>query len=299
MKNRRGLLGKVNGRILRRMGYRLERTRPTRREIAEFGGSPPLTMIEDAKDVRYRTIDWTYSAPVSLLVGRPVFGYGSQSWHPLVAACKQLLDDPDTPYEDSLLRRFYSVYTPQTIAEAYFLEDAGPLGSVPAHSLFEPWALSPPPFDDPFATEAPSGSLLFGPVPDSVGIAAWARLKASVDSIIDYGYQPELFPRGRIGVIVLRSGAEERYLVAHGQHRAAVLAAMGVGRLEVAIHPTLPSVVDEREARAWPYVVSGFITESQAVETLRRYFNAPDADPALRIAAACQHPKRQDPTTRA
>ncbi len=268
-------------------GFRLERVRPRRHTARSRGNATPAHPIEESRDLRFRIATWVYSAPVSKLVGRPLFGYGPQSWHPLVAASRELLDDIDASYDTSVLKRFYDTFAPKTIAEAYQLKDPGPLNRVPAQTLFEPWLLAEPPFDDPFAVaDGPPGSPLFGPLNNAAGKTEWSRLRRCVKSIQKYGYQPGLFPRGRINVVVLRSQQQERYLVVHGQHRAAVLAAMGAERIEVGTHSILPPVVDESEAHLWPYVQSGFLSEEVAVAVLRRYFTTPESDPALKIGAA-------------
>ena len=280
------LVPRLNGRILGKLGWRLVRIRPTRREAARGRPDTPHCAIEDVEDVRFRTSDWIYSAPVSQLVGRPIFGYGPQSWHPFVAACAELLEDIDMPYERSVLKQFYETFTPATIADACRLDDPGPLAEVSARSLFEPWRLAPPPFDDPYSPTYPPGAPLFGPLSRSAGEAEWRRLRGRVKSILTYGYQPDLFPRGRIRVTVLRSGQEQRYLVAHGQHRAAVLAAMGYERIDVGVHITDPLVVDQAEIHLWPHVRSGYLTTERAVAMLRRYFTSSGSDPALAIGAA-------------
>ena len=280
------LVPRINGRILGKLGWRLVRIRPTRREAARARRDTAHCTIEEVDDVRFRTSEWIYSAPMSKLVGRPIFGYGPQSWHPFVAACGELLQDIDAPYERSVLKRFYETFTPETIADACSLEDPGPLAEVPARSLFEPWRLAPPPFDDPYAATYPPGSPLFGPLTRSAGEAEWRRLRGRVKSILTYGYRPDLFPRGRIRVTVLRSGQEQRYLVAHGQHRAAVLAAMGCERIDVGVHITDPVVIDQAEAHLWPHVRSGFLSTEQAVAMLRRYFTSSGSDPALAIGSA-------------
>lgn len=282
------LVPRINGRILGKLGWRLVRIRPTRQEMAQSGGDSAHCAIEAVDDVPFRTSEWIYSAPVAQLVGRPIFGYGPQSWHPFVAASAQLLDDIDTPYERSVLKRFYETFTPQTIADACQLDDRGPLAEIPAASLFEPWRLAPPPFDDPYAGMAAPGSPLFGPLSEAKGEAEWQRLRGRVKSILAYGYQPVLFPRGLIRVTVLRSGGEQRYLVGHGQHRVAVLASLGYKRINVGVHVNDPLVVDEAEAHLWPHVRSGLLSVEGAKAMLRRYFAPPASDPALQIAAATQ-----------
>jgi hypothetical protein len=284
------LVPRLNGTILSRFGLHLERTRPSSRQQSgsiQGGSSEP---IEDLDHLRFRTSEWTYSAPLARIVGRPLFGYGPQSWHPYVASARELLHDIDTTHESSVLHRFFAIYKPPTIAEAYRLQHPGILDRVPAASLFDPWILRPPPFDDPMSGKYPKGSPLFGPINMEKELGEWRDLKRAVASILRYGYQPDSFPNGRIRVTVLRSMGEERYVVGHGQHRAAVLAAMGMERIEVGIYPTVPAVVDESEVELWPHVRSGFVGADTAMETLRRYFRRPEEDPALEIGAQCQDP---------
>ena len=281
-------LPRLNGWVLRHMGFRLVRIRPTRRQVALSPTSPRATPIEEMDLIRFRTTDWVASVPVADLVGRPIFGYGPQSWHPLVAASHELLTDRNSPYESSVLRRFYDSFTPKTIAEACHLSDPGPLADIPARNLFEPWQLDSPPFDDPHTAESAGGSPLFGPVSRRAGEAEWRRLQNRIKSILRYGYRPEHFPEGRIRIVVLRYGGQQRYLVAHGQHRAAILAALGHTRIDVSLQTYAPPVVDESEAHLWPHVRSGFLTQERALSMLRRYFTTPASDPALPIGAAAR-----------
>ncbi len=68
--------------------------------------------------------------------------------------------------------------------------------------------------------------------------------------------------------MVLRHQGRERYLVGHGQHRAAVLAALGHDTIEVGIHRTLPWVIDSAEADRWPHVSSSLIPKDVAIRQL-------------------------------
>jgi len=280
------LMARVNGRVLNRFGLRLERTRPLRRDLEEAEAAPQPVPIEEVDDLEFRATRWHYTVPVEKMVGRPIFGYGPKSWHPLKAACEEIIATIDAPYETSTLRRFYATFQPKTVAEAHHLDDAGPLGELPVSSLFEPWSLPRPPYDDPFNPQAPSGTPVFGPQSDDAGEVEWQRLRRSVISVRDYGYQPRLFPQGRINVTVLRSQGEERYLVMHGLHRTAVLSAMGHQRIEVGVDHRNPWIVDENQVDDWPYVRSGFVTRDLAVRNLRRYFTKPETDPASRIGLA-------------
>ena len=258
----------------RLVGYRIERTRPKRGvDITNFSNAPALTDV----DVRFHVGKWRYLAPTTLMVGRPCFGYGPDAWHPYVATARQLLENPSLSYEHSVLRKVYEAWHPPSVSEAQFPGVEAPhpiLTRIPAHTLFEPWQLMPEPCDDPLNPEcSPSGAPLFGPVGDREGHREFDRLKATIKSISTYGYSPDLFPRGLITGTVLKHEDETRFLVVHGQHRTAVLSAMGVSEIEVGVRGSGPRVVETAEAEKWPHVASGLIPVNVAVAQAARYFD--------------------------
>ncbi len=264
---------------LRRAGYRLERIRPRAGANARKPGRlPALTEV----DVRFHTGDWRYRVPATLRVGRPCFGYGPNSWHPFVATVAQLLENPDLDYEDSTLHSLYSMWQPLTTAEAQFPRGDSPhpvLARIPAHALFEPWQLRPPPCDNPLNPQCrPSGAPLHGPVDPQEGLKEFGRLQTMIGSIERYGYNPDEFPRGLIAGVLLEHEGRQRFLVTHGQHRTAVLTAMGCDEIEVGIRGDGASVVDSSEAQKWPHVVSGVIPAGAAVAQLARYFPSESHD---------------------
>lgn len=268
---------------LKRVGYRLERIRPPAGTKApEPRLLPKLTDV----DVRFHIGDWRYLVPATLMVGRPCFGYGPNSWHPFVETVAQLLESPDLDYEESMLNRLYSTWHPRTVAESQFPGGDSPdpvLSRLAARTLFEPWLLRPPPCDNPLNPECrASGAPLHGPVDPRVGLEEFARLQTMIDSIERYGYNPDGFPRGLITGIVLKHEGQQRFLVVHGQHRTAVLTAMGHDEIEVGIRRDGPSVVDSSEAAQWPHVISGLVSAETAVAQLARYFrDDAEDDPAF------------------
>ena len=123
----------INGTLLRRFGLALRRTRPTSQDVKQAQARPIQAYPIQGLDMKFRTNDWTYMAPVELMVGRPFFGYGPQSWHPLKAAVGELMENIDSTYQSSILRTYYEYFAPSTIAEAHRLDDAGPLTAVSGH----------------------------------------------------------------------------------------------------------------------------------------------------------------------
>ena len=282
------LVGRVWRRALHTAGYRVVRTRPSRQDLAH-DSTDESTPIEGQEDLRFRFHQWVYDAPIELMVGRSAYSYGRDGWHPFVAAAREVLADPEISYEESVLRKLYEGFTPETVAQLQFPGEAAAidvLDRIPAHTRFDAWLLREPPYSSPL--DAPrltvsrvvkgtvrtrqGGSRLNGPVTRQQGVDAHERLKRRVAGLSKYGYRPNLFTAGRIRVIVLRHDGAERYLVVHGQHRVGILAAMAHERLEVAIAPGMPPVIDSADAEEWPHVRSGLISADDAVTQLSRYF---------------------------
>ena len=255
-------------------GFKLERVRPRRWSLPTHVG--PSENLEEIDDLVFRIGDWRYEIPLSKAVGRPCFGYGPDSWHPYVAAVKELLEEPKISYDDSVLKRHFEEWQPRSVAESHFPGELSPhpiLERIPAPSLFEPWLRRPPPCDEPLNPRCrPAGSPLFGPLTPERGKDELHRLRRTLRSIERYGYQPDGFPRGLIKVAVLRHAGENRYLIAHGQHRAAVLAALDQKNVVVGIHRELPPLIDSGEAPKWPHVVDGTLDSSTALAMLERFF---------------------------
>lgn len=272
-------------RLARSSGYQLVRVRPRPSDLDEL--PPRVEPMPAPEDLYYRFREWRYVVPLDQVVGRPCFGYGPRAWHPFVASVRELMAKPKTTYEESKLCRFYERFQPTTIAEAQFPAGGVPcsyLTRLPAHTLFEPWLLREPPFDDPTDPACrPPGSPLFGPLSREAGAGVYRRLIAAYESIRRYGYRPDLFPRGWIGIVVLRHEGGERYLVIHGQHRAAVLSALGRETIEVRIQSGMPPVIDSADVDRWPHVAFGRLSPECAVATLARYFHDDGTSCARRL----------------
>lgn len=271
---------------LRSAGYRLERVRPRRptptRTIAHL---PELV----ASDVRYHSGDWRYRVDLDEVVGRPCFGYGPHSWHPFVAAVREILENPAIPYEESVLASFYRSWQPQTTSEAQFPGSKRPpsvLDDLPVERHFNPWLLRPKPCDDPMDPRCrPPGAPLYGPVTLQEGEREHNRLKMMIDSLQTYGYDPDNFPRGLITGYVLRFRGQQKFLVVHGQHRTAALSALGITEIEVGIRRKTPIVIEDEDVERWPHVRSGLVTAELALEQMARYFpSGPGEDPGLIVA---------------
>ncbi|MEM7475669.1 MAG: hypothetical protein AAF483_11820, partial [Planctomycetota bacterium] len=84
---------------LKRAGFRLERIKPLPNSPIDLENASNIT----ESDVEYHFGDWRYRVSSTIMVGRPCFGYGLNSWHPFVETIRQLLENPNLAYEESAL----------------------------------------------------------------------------------------------------------------------------------------------------------------------------------------------------
>jgi hypothetical protein len=90
-------------------------------------------------------------------------------------------------------------------------------------------------------------------------------------SISSRGFDPD--EKGGIAGHYLRRGADVRFFVRGGKHRAAVLAFQGFETVPVGFRTHWPRAVDRRDAADWPLVRSGLASVSVAEAVFDRYFD--------------------------
>ncbi|MEM7479502.1 MAG: hypothetical protein AAF483_31335, partial [Planctomycetota bacterium] len=175
-----------------------------------------------------------------------------------------------------------------TLAEAHLPGQDSPhqvLTQMSANTLFEPWQHRPPPFDNPLDPKCiRGGAQLHGPLEREAGIKEFVRIKGLMESIEKHGYDPNAFPLGLITGILLKHEGRKRFLVIHGQHRTAILTAMGHEEILVGSRREGPATIDSSDAENWPHVKSGLISKEAAVLQFSRHFSCDQEDgPAFRV----------------
>ncbi|MDT8453025.1 MAG: hypothetical protein RQ936_09840 [Gammaproteobacteria bacterium] len=204
----------------------------------------------------------------------------ADGWHPFVEAAKEYLRTGEAKYEGSVLERYYKKWQPVNARDALIgikngtslLEKNSPLL---IHNL--PWIDVLPDaalaklcriidLENKWAGHSEltylDGYGLQGPVSNKKAKIEYDRLLGVVDSIQKHGYK-----RGGddITVQVLKRGDNFRYLVLHGQHRVAVMAA-----IEQKTIPATPLlIVDSKYVEHWPQVYKGVWSREHALQ----YFN--------------------------
>lgn len=239
---------------------------------------PPPPLLQDPLEVVSRRNSHDFVAlecPLSECVVYNGFTTARSGWHPFVQAASDYIERGIDDYERSLLPRYYQAWQPKNALDAMIGLASGPasLMELPSYVFHVPWSDKTPreqaafmariieiensSFGAPTLTSA-DGYCLHGPVSASKGRLELKRLLRVVESIRRHGYDRS---KGDVTVHVLHRNGQFRYMIIHGQHRAAALAALGHERL-----PAIPiNLVDADHVEHWPGVYRGFWTASDAL----------------------------------
>lgn len=217
---------------------------------------------------------------VRLSVCRDILGYAytPQGWHYFVAFLRQYADNPRISPEDSVLTHYYQRFAPNSLWEAMtgMPKEALPaeFGDLPDWPAL-PWLtrrLTPR-----------DGNQHFGTFTRKT-IQRHDRLCRSLyDKIREEGYLPDRYPDGYIRGHYLKNGTKYRFIVTAGQHRMAVLAALGYHAFAAKIQPGYPRVADADQADTWPQVINGTYTPGQARRVHSLYFQLDGTERARRL----------------
>jgi hypothetical protein len=201
--------------------------------------------------------------------------------HPFVETARLLLVSPDLPYEQTPLHAFYQRHRPRTAAEHLGLACTHPdLARHPSTTAY-PWAPPPTPNEEArrrariraenrrhgldFGPD--DGFAHFGPITARRGRFELSRLRRLVADVRARGFRIGADRDGVCSAHLLIDGAERRALIENGQHRIAVLGALGRRSAPIWV---LPHPVRRSQVATWPGVRAGVFTRDQALAVFDR-----------------------------
>jgi hypothetical protein len=210
--------------------------------------------------------------PLELLGWDNGFTLHPEGWNPYLATAREYLAGCALTYEESSLCAYYTRFTPETAA-GYLCPELpadGELAGIQAAAYILPWSTQTPEERKQtrqkqnreeealaaFPLSKKSGATginKMGPVSLEKGRLEFQRLATLADSIKAKGYQ-----RTRVmdvEAVALRHRGEQRYILASGLHRSAVLAALGYTSIPVVLKPRV--VIDLDLILAGPAVRRG------------------------------------------
>ncbi|MGR2738777.1 hypothetical protein ACUY1T_10030 [Billgrantia sp. Q4P2] len=229
--------------------------------------------------------------------GSTGIAYGRNSLHPYVQSLHQYVRGEYRGYKGSCLEAYWQRWQPASLATSLGLceENSHPwLQAAPPLSDFMPWsdmaqvevlrAYAEPKshgstHDGPKMSETAVRQV--GPKPAWFGEHRLGKLIHLYETILRDGYRRHAsqqlgYFQQHIVVDTLERDGEVRFVVANGQHRAAVLSVLGhefVPVLVHVLHRRGPSLVRHEDCLRWPLVRHEIISPSQALEVFDRVFD--------------------------
>jgi len=218
--------------------------------------------------LRLLTSPWRQRA-INLDEATTIFAcsYGCNGWHPLVESLKEYQMTPDIGWKESALFQYHTEFCPKTIGD---LVDA--LQNDCDIPLFVyPWGTFRigAKWDKEVLT-----SRFCGPSSFELIESEFDAIVALYEKIRIEGYQPWKHGNGFIGGVFLHAeDGQRRFIVLQGNHRMAVLAALGMEKVAVRTYPGYLAHVKESDIKNWVHVVNGRCDVDVARSIFRMYFD--------------------------
>jgi len=288
---------------VRRLGYDVRHVARPANLSVEPMGTDPLTIEYCPSKRGYAVLQ----IPIDLCRGFHSLGLPFHAdLHPFVHAYQRTFSvqgaDRERREITQDLEDYYDAVRPRSASEVLGLpeRDAPGLIGVPPIGYVLPWweqdvsemtrgrarALEYVGMRYGFSTTADSGHTFFGPVGSSKLELQVARLHRLWESVRSRGFQP--FGReAPTKVVALRKDGEYRWMIAEGQHRFALGAALGVESIPAMVM----SVIRREDVAFWPQVINGTFSEKGALDFFDRLF---DGEPAP-VTQSWSHRRIDDP----
>jgi len=209
--------------------------------------------------------------------------------NPLVNTVTDYIENEYVSYSGSKLERFFTDYTPNSVAERFNLDgktDEGLLQFPPVFTVF-PWEKANMKARKKFRegyVKVETGQRgreltldhgwgCFGPISQERGELKMQTLIGLTKSIREKGYLRGDGPEEDILASVLINGNDYKYLIKNGTHRLAVLSALDYKSAPIRVLPTsIPAFIYRREVDYWPKVRDGLYTREQALKIFDNIF---------------------------
>lgn len=201
------------------------------------------------------------------------FSASFTSNHPYYETLLQYQKDTNLSYENSALRKYYDDFQPSSVDDI-FHDGIYHRSTTSSSGLYEyvlPWdnKVKRNKFDVPLPYSGPFGS--------KQGEKELLHLISVYNSIKKKGYVPDkwtnVFQPSHIQGYFLRRNHNYRFIVLHGKHRMASLAALGNQRIPVTFEIGRHRVIDIEELNDWPQVRKGKYTKEQAQEIFNSFWD--------------------------
>lgn len=212
--------------------------------------------------------------PIDKIVSPHFFSYGAQGWHYYSEFLRELKDNDALEYSSSVLKRYYDVFQPKTVADILFFDEPEnapqQLRDMPALLIRDFWQLDGS-IDEVKSHLIEEETQLFGPISKMYGEEQFIRCHNAHRLLKKHGYLPERFEDGYIGGIFIRHNGDYRFLASAGKHRLGALSVLDYTDIKVYC-PYKIKVLDSQNIKNWPTVRSGMFSEEDMMRIVDKCF---------------------------
>ena len=159
-------------------------------------------------------------------------------------------------YSNSVLKKYYEEFQPQSLRDV-FIDGTVAYSTPKSNGLYSyllPWNIRP-------KENAGKPLAYSGPMDTDRGMTELLRLYEVFDSIKKNGYCPKmsahLFNSNHVQGYFLRRDSDYRFIVLHGKHRVAAMAALEESHVLATFDLLHPRVIDYIDIENWPQVANG------------------------------------------
>jgi len=198
-----------------------------------------------------------------------IFGcsFGDGGWHHIRRTLFEFDSDPSIALAESSLHRYLERFCPSSISPL-----AGVSGEEPLPLFVYPWGT----FNDGGIVSAkdPRSSRFCGPSTAAFIDEEFQRTIRLYAEMRAQGYLPTRFPNSHIGGTWLEAAdGRRRFVVMQGNHRMAILAHLGIPKIEVRTIPQALICVKETDIARWPLVAAGRCSVDHARRVFDMFFS--------------------------
>ncbi len=266
------LINKAIAKILSNSGYNLVKKTKIKR-----------LSITDYSQAIYSRGEIYFEVDIDKTCNFNQFFFGLSGWHYFTKMAKEIINNEKVKYKGSILEEFYTKFQPVTFQELYFTTRI-PIIDGDRDQTFLSENLNKYKYDlwssvrqkvemkkvHEYGLLRLHGTQHFGPVSEMKGELELQRLKNTYYSIFSKGHLPDKF--GFISGYFLKFKNDYRFIILDGNHRTAVLSAMGYDEIPVIFQSGFPRVIDYNDLENLPHIKSGLLSEKLAKQIFLSYF---------------------------
>ena len=215
-----------------------------------------------------RVIDSNYFFVKSDYAILSYLGYKKQKFDPFYLSAIELIENPNTAFNESYLYKFYLKTKLSKFGEIFNLKKTNSYYNLPLDNLFCPWA-----HEKPIKYELKGEN-----IDVSIIKMSFQKIKNIIRNIVDFGYIPTA--QDIIEGYFLNNGCEYRFIVLQGCHRLAVIKALHTKYplkfnyipVKFSSNRSHIKIASKENIKSWPAVKNGSTKISDAKEIIDSYF---------------------------